>query len=735
VAIVVVAMAALAFTTLISFALYHALSETVFIAAGVAAFVMAWLLREFTEDDLPVFLAIAFFAAALLHVVQVVDYPGVDMVSTSLESPTQLRVVTTLLLSASFAVAPMVITRRLPVRTVLSAYLIADVIILMAVYWWRIVPAMPAADGDTSFKTAADCASVGLCLLAVLGFSMRRRLLPATAFPVLVAALIAGIGAVIALTVAEDPEAWPGLLGHILMNISTVLVFLAIVQAGIARPHALRISSLVRGERTARADRRQERAIRRALDRLLQLNLSFRAGEDVEQVSLTACESACELFECDHAMLMQIDEAGLELTGIHPPRRDVPLGSRFSIADDPDLMERLRARIPSFKAETSPRTLGPGIAGLAARLNQASVLRAPIGVQTVADGLLVLGWESPRPEPDALMRALLQRFGDQVAAAVAQARQREAQAEAEALHLRFEQSLAPAPSSSHPGLQVYAHYRHLEGRLRLGGDFVDVYDRGHGDVAVVVGDVTGHGPDAAALGAMLRAGWRALMAAGTGPVQIVRSLHRMLRDERTDEAMFATVCLAWIDPGRGEMSIVNVGHPPPLLIDDGGVTRIDVPPLPPLGTFEPVFDGPAMVSLPAGAHLFFYTDGLIEGLARPGSRERFGERRLMEALRAMAGGPIDGERIDRLIRDIEKTGGAAFRDDVTIVVIATSAGDVDEGPAPVGLDRQDDPVPVVPLARASDSLARDVRQTPAPAGRLSPGTPSAAGAAPAADRP
>ena len=218
----------------------------------------------------------------------------------------------------------------------------------------------------------------------------------------------------------------------------------------------MKVANLLLSERAARAERRQEQATRRALDRLLDLNMSFQAEKGSAAMSQTACESACELFACDHAILMEIESRGMTLAAMHPPHQDVPMGLRFSISDDPDLEERLRSRIPSFKAN-SERTLGPGIASLAARLEQASVLRAPIGVGPVADRLLVLGWVHPHEEPDALMLALLQRFGDQVSAALSQARRQEARAgvRGAAPALRAQ---AAADAADHPsGAQVYRH--------------------------------------------------------------------------------------------------------------------------------------------------------------------------------------------------------------------------------------------------------------------------------------
>ena len=86
--------------------------------------------------------------------------------------------------------------------------------------------------------------------------------------------------------------------------------------------------------------------------------------------------------------------------------------------------------------------------------------------------------------------------------------------EAEGMHRRLEQALVPSLPVEHEGFEVLSHYRSGEHHLDLSGDFIDVLDRGEAGIAVICGDVSGHGPNAAALGAMLRASWQALVAAG-----------------------------------------------------------------------------------------------------------------------------------------------------------------------------------------------------------------------------
>jgi hypothetical protein len=242
--------------------------------------------------------------------------------------------------------------------------------------------------------------------------------------------------------------------------------------------------------------------------------------------------------------------------------------------------------------------------------------------------------------------------------------------EAERMHRRLEQALVPSVPVQHEGLDVVTSYQASERHLELSGDFIDVLDHGDAGVAVICGDVSGHGPNAAAMGAMLRASWQALTDSGAAPAAIVSGLRAVLERERKNPLTFATLCLAWIDPRRGEATLLSLGHPPPLLID-GDVEPLPASPMPPLGTVDWPVEEPLRVALPDGWRLFFYTDGLIEGRLAPGSRERFGEARLIEAVRrSLCGRPVGQRELERLVSEVEAIGGEPFADDVTVMLFS-----------------------------------------------------------------
>ena len=141
----------------------------------------------------------------------------------------------------------------------------------------------------------------------------------------------------------------------------------------------------------------------------------------------------------------------------------------------------------------------------------------------------------------------------------------------------------------------------------------------------------------------------------------------MIRERRNEEA-FATACLAWIDRvgDHDLLHFLNIAHPHPLLLGQE-VAPLDAPPSLPLGVGGEERLEPAIVTLTPPWSLMFYTDGLVEGLARPGIRDRFGEDGLVAWLSGV--GPIDVAAVDALLTHVEAANGGPMNDDVALVVV------------------------------------------------------------------
>ena len=207
---------------------------------------------------------------------------------------------------------------------------------------------------------------------------------------------------------------------------------------------------------------------------------------------------------------------------------------------------------------------------------------------------------------------------------------------------------------------------------------------------MMVGDVCGNGPDAAALGVELRVAWRALTLATVDDDAILPAMERVLRSERRGEDIFATLAMVtvWID--EKTVTVRLAGHPPPLLLAGGAVSTIASRAGAVLGVFDDA-QWPAVTSgLGSDWALLLYTDGLIEGRLDGGTNidardasgnpgdaaARLGVKGLRDLVRkADAAGVSRGRLPGWLHEQAQHRHGSALEDDVAMLLLTGAAGE------------------------------------------------------------
>jgi serine phosphatase RsbU (regulator of sigma subunit) len=172
-------------------------------------------------------------------------------------------------------------------------------------------------------------------------------------------------------------------------------------------------------------------------------------------------------------------------------------------------------------------------------------------------------------------------------------------------------------------------------------------------VALTVGDIMGRGARAAAVMGQLRTAIRAYALQGLPPTVVMRSIDRLLQDVAPDA--MATAALLVLDPRSRRLEVVSAGHPPPLVVEDGGgCWFVDCDPHTPLGVLAaPVYAATAL-TLPPGALLLLYTDGLVEerdenladGLARLAACFDHGAQSVEEILDGVLARMVTAEKND-----------------------------------------------------------------------------------------
>jgi PAS domain S-box-containing protein len=271
-----------------------------------------------------------------------------------------------------------------------------------------------------------------------------------------------------------------------------------------------------------------------------------------------------------------------------------------------------------------------------------AALVVPLKTPERAVGALTLAFTDPERLLDRDVMVLSEALAARAALALENAR---LYSERSHIARTLQDSLRPPVLPGIPGLEVASRYRAAGEQNEVGGDFYDVFASGEEVWTVLIGDVSGKGPEAAALTSLARHTLWAGTLRETGLVEGLELLNRALLGPSGAGSRFCTVVVARVcpsDAGGAEIRLSNAGHPPPLILRDGGA----VEPVAGHGMLvgavpDPVFEEQTL-RLDPGDVLLLYTDGVTEVRT---SDPRLGERRLVETLEGSRG--VSAEEIVR----------------------------------------------------------------------------------------
>ncbi|GAB2964445.1 SpoIIE family protein phosphatase [Streptomyces heilongjiangensis] len=308
------------------------------------------------------------------------------------------------------------------------------------------------------------------------------------------------------------------------------------------------------------------------------------------------------------------------------PEAVIPVGSRHTYDENsPPGRALTRGRALLFDVDDITRRLW--VAGTPARDRSIdvygihSLMAVPLRARGVTLGLSLLA-RHRTPEPfteDDLM--LAEELAARAAVCVDNARRYTRE---HAIALGLQRSLLRHHAPRQAAVEIASRYRPASSRAGIGGDWFDVIPLSGARVALVVGDVVGHGVQASATMGRLRTAVRTLADVDLAPDELLTQLDDIVLRLDTETAadgggdtdspgeIGATCLYAVYDPITRQCTMARAGHPPPALVTpDGEVEFLDLPTGPPLGVGGLPFETAECV-LAEGSVLALYTDGLVQ---------------------------------------------------------------------------------------------------------------------------
>jgi serine phosphatase RsbU (regulator of sigma subunit) len=222
--------------------------------------------------------------------------------------------------------------------------------------------------------------------------------------------------------------------------------------------------------------------------------------------------------------------------------------------------------------------------------------------------------------------------------------------------------LAPAELPARPGLDIDCAF--TPAADGVAGDFYLVAPGPDEESTVLaVGDVSGKGIEAARRATFVRTSLATFAGFVDSPCQLLELSNQVLVERTGVSSTFVTVVAAVLHPRERRLVWASAGHPPPLRLDTGEMLD-GCRSSPPLGVTASLTCDPGHETLDPGAGVLLFTDGVTEA-HRP-RQELFGERRLTETVRELAGEPPE-VLVRRLQSDLHAHAGDALGDDLCIV--------------------------------------------------------------------
>lgn len=423
---------------------------------------------------------------------------------------------------------------------------------------------------------------------------------------------------------------------------------------------------------------------RRSVDVLLTAIARVSQSRDLESLLVYIVDTSIEVTGAERGFLLLRDEAGELQVRVARQRGGQPVAGeiRFSTSVVKRVLEKEEPVRATVTSDSEALELGTSVFDLKLR----AVMCVPLVTKSRAAaagsaerGALYVDSKAATREFKHEDLALFAALSQHVSIALENARLHIVSVEKARLDQSLEiasqiqHGLMPQMRSDVPGYDVHGWYRPAE---RTTGDFYDFTRTKGGSLAVVVGDVTGHGIGPALITATAQASLRSYLRVLDDPAAVVTMLNQDLAP-RMDDGLFLTLFLGLFDQ-HGALHVINAGQTPPLIwrAATHTIERIagNAPALGMVGDYE-YTEGPRLALAPDDV-LVAFTDGFVEARSVSDPDHFFEEAGMAGILESCAKAGCNAKELtEALVKGALEFAGGKREDDMTVVAVRRAARD------------------------------------------------------------
>ncbi len=243
-------LSGLYFSSLYNYLLFHSIAELFSIIVAFGIFIIAWNSRRFLDNNYFIFIGIAYLFVGHMDMAHTLAYPGIGVFpGYGTNTAAQLWISARYVGSLSLLIAPLFIGRKLKFNFLFLGYGLAIVLLATSIFYWQNFPVcFVEGVGLTTFKKTSEYVISAIFLGSIFTLYRKRSEFDINVLRLLIASIIVTVASELFFTLYVHAYGLPNLIGHFLKIVSFYLIYKAIIETGLVKPHNLLFRSLKQSE-------------------------------------------------------------------------------------------------------------------------------------------------------------------------------------------------------------------------------------------------------------------------------------------------------------------------------------------------------------------------------------------------------------------------------------------------------------------------------------------------------